>query len=48
MTKEIINRRISVQDLLREWEKDPAFRAQYNFLEDEFVLATATALSSSR
>ena len=36
-----MSRRIPVQDVFREWEKDPVFRAEYDSLEDEFTLATA-------
>lgn len=34
-------RNIPVQEVFKEWEKDPAFRAEYDSLEDEFTLATA-------
>lgn len=36
-----MSRRIPVQDMFKDWEKDPAFRAEYDALEDEFTLATA-------
>lgn len=36
-----MSRRIPVQDVFKKWEKDPAFRAEYDALEDEFTLATA-------
>ena len=36
-----MSRRIPVQDVFKEWEKDPVFRAEYDSLEDEFTLATA-------
>jgi DNA-binding XRE family transcriptional regulator len=32
---------IPVQEVFKEWENDPAFRAEYDSLEDEFTLATA-------
>ena len=32
---------IPVQEVFKEWENDPAFRAEYDLLEDEFTLATA-------
>ena len=34
-------RNIPVQEVFRDWESDPAFRAEYDSLEDEFTLATA-------
>lgn len=36
-----MSRRIPVQDVFMEWEKDPVFRAEYDALEDQFTLATA-------
>lgn len=36
-----MSRRILVQDVFKDWEKDPVFRAEYDALEDEFTLATA-------
>lgn len=36
-----MSRRIPAQDIFKEWEKDPAFLAEYDSLEDEFTLATA-------
>lgn len=36
-----MSRRIPVQDVFKDWEKDPTFRAEYDALEDEFTLATA-------
>jgi ribosome-binding protein aMBF1 (putative translation factor) len=32
---------IPAREVFKEWEKDPAFRAEYDSLEDEFTLATA-------
>jgi ribosome-binding protein aMBF1 (putative translation factor) len=32
---------IPVEDVAREWMKDPEFRAEYEALEDEFALASA-------
>ena len=32
---------IPVEEAAKEWMKDPEFRAAYDFLEDEFSLATA-------
>ena len=32
---------IPVHEVFKEWENDPAFRAEYDLLEDEFTLATA-------
>jgi hypothetical protein len=32
---------IPVQEVFKEWDNDPAFRAEYDSLEDEFTLATA-------
>ncbi|GLS23288.1 transcriptional regulator [Labrys miyagiensis] len=34
-------RNIPVQEAFQEWDKDPAFRAEYESLEEEFTLATA-------
>lgn len=34
-------RRLLVDDIAKEWMEDPAFRAEYDALEDEFALATA-------
>lgn len=34
-------RYIPVREAVREWEKDPAFKAAYDALEDEFALAAA-------
>jgi ribosome-binding protein aMBF1 (putative translation factor) len=34
-------RRIPVEDVAREWMKDPEFRTEYEALEEEFALATA-------
>lgn len=36
-----MSRRILVQDVFKEWKKDPVFRAEYDALADEFTLATA-------
>ena len=36
-----MSRRIPAQHLFEEWENDPAFRAEYDSLEDEFTLAAA-------
>jgi transcriptional regulator with XRE-family HTH domain len=36
-----MSRRVPVQDVFKEWEKDPVFRAEYDSLEEEFTLATA-------
>lgn len=36
-----MSRRINVEDVFKEWDKDPAFWAEYNSLEDEFTHATA-------
>jgi ribosome-binding protein aMBF1 (putative translation factor) len=33
--------RIPVDDAFREWHKDPAYRAAYNALDEEFALASA-------
>lgn len=33
--------RILIRDLARDWMKDPAFRREYDALEEEFALATA-------
>jgi ribosome-binding protein aMBF1 (putative translation factor) len=32
---------LKVSDLAKEWLKDPAFKAEYDALEDEFNLAAA-------
>lgn len=32
---------IRIDDLAKEWMKDPAFRREYDALEEEFALATA-------
>lgn len=40
--------RIPVADLAREWLQDPAFRAEYDALEDEFALATALIEARTR
>lgn len=32
---------VAAQELFREWEKDPIFRAEYDSLDDEFTLAAA-------
>jgi ribosome-binding protein aMBF1 (putative translation factor) len=32
---------IPVQETFQEWDKDPAFRAEYDALESEFTLTTA-------
>jgi len=32
---------IPVEEAFREWDKDPAFRAEYDALEGEFALARA-------
>jgi ribosome-binding protein aMBF1 (putative translation factor) len=34
-------RSIPVEDVAREWMKDPEFRAEFDALEEEFALATA-------
>src|SRR5208282_2598925 len=34
-------RHIPVEEAAKEWMKDPAFRAEYDALEDEFALASA-------
>jgi len=31
---------IPVEDVFREWHKDPAYREAYNALEEEFALAS--------
>jgi ribosome-binding protein aMBF1 (putative translation factor) len=36
-----MSRRVPAQRVFEEWEKDPAFRAEYDSLEDEFTLAAA-------
>jgi DNA-binding XRE family transcriptional regulator len=36
-----MSRRVPAQEVFKAWEKDPAFRAEYDSLEDEFTLATA-------
>lgn len=36
-----MSRPIPVEDVFKEWEKDPDFRAEYDSLEEEFTLATA-------
>lgn len=40
--------RILVDDLAREWLQDPAFRAEYDALEDEFDLAAALIAARAR
>ena len=35
------SRNIPVQSVFEEWDKDPAFRAEYDSLEEEFTLAAA-------
>lgn len=37
----MIRKFIPVEEAAREWMKDPAFRAAYDALEDEFALAAA-------
>jgi ribosome-binding protein aMBF1 (putative translation factor) len=37
----VIRKFIPVEGAAREWMKDPAFRAAYDALEDEFALAAA-------
>jgi ribosome-binding protein aMBF1 (putative translation factor) len=37
----VIRKFIPVEEAAREWMKDPAFRAAYDALEDEFALAAA-------
>ncbi len=32
---------LKVRDLAKDWRKDPAFKAEYDALEDEFTLAAA-------
>jgi len=41
-------KRIRVDDLAKEWMKDPAFRREYDALEEEFALATALLSARSR
>lgn len=36
-----MNRRVPVDEVFEDWEKDPDFRAEYDSLEDEFTLTTA-------
>jgi hypothetical protein len=40
--------RIKVSDLAREWMRDPAFKAEYDALEEEFALATAKILADPK
>jgi hypothetical protein len=35
------NERLNVRELAAEWLKDPAFKAEYDALEEEFSLASA-------
>ncbi len=38
-------RTIQAQDVFKEWDKDPAFRAEYDSLEEEFTLAAALIMA---
>jgi hypothetical protein len=40
--------RIPVAERAREWRQDPAFRAEYDALEDQFALATALIEARTR
>ena len=42
------DRRIPVDELAREWQQDPEFRAEYEALDDEFTLATALIEARTR
>jgi hypothetical protein len=37
----VIRKFIPVEEIAKEWMKDPAFVAAYDALEDEFVMASA-------
>ena len=41
-------KRIRVDELAKEWMKDPAFRREYEALDEEFALATALLSARSR
>ena len=40
--------RILIRDLAKEWMKDPAFRREYDALEEEFALAGALLSARDR
>ena len=40
--------RTLINDLAKEWMKDPAFRREYDALEEEFALATALLSARDR
>ncbi len=45
---EMTRKFIPVEESFREWEKDPAFMAAYDALEDEFSLAEALIAARSK
>ena len=40
--------RVAMRDIAEEWLKDPEFRAEYEALEPEFALASASGSCLSR
>jgi hypothetical protein len=41
----MMNARLDVSEIAKEWMKDPAFKAEYDALEEEFSAAAARICS---